>query len=104
MIQDTQQNYITSTHEVKYQYVDRMLNYILKSLEPTIQGHKHERLVFDSILSINPIHEVSQSHVRSLIGSSQMRLAVGDYYNARLLMENAIGIMIKGDYDRKTNV
>jgi len=97
MTQDTQPNYIVSTHEVKQQFVERMLNYTLKSLEPTIPGHKHERLVFDSILSINRIHKVSQSHVRSLIGSSQMRLACGDYYNARLLMENAIGIMIRGD-------
>ena len=98
MTQDTQPDYITSTHEVKYQFIDRMLNYTQKSLESTIQGHKHERLVFDSILAINQIHKVSQSHVRSLIGSSQMRLTVGDYYNARLLMENAIGIMIRGDY------
>lgn len=99
MTRDTQPNYITTTHEVKQQFVDRMLNYTLKSLEPTFQGHIYDRLLFDSILAINQIPDVSQSHVRSLIGSSQMRLQVGDYYNARMLINNAVGIMMKGDYN-----
>lgn len=85
--------------EKKYQYVDRILKYLHKSLNMSSRGNAYQRLAYASILAIAPVNDITAEHVQSLIRSAQMRLIENDCYNARLLIENCVKSMERASYD-----